>query len=204
MTAQELFGRQALRPELASEDLLTRLMFVPDHPVAADATIVLGMSLWQNPVAAALGLMRKGCAGTLVFTGGPNPRIGRAEAEVMAEAAIAQGAPRDKILSEPCARHTGENLQYSWDLIQRNLPQVQAVNIVAIAYHIPRALMTARAVLGPKVALGHFGYGSVHFNADTWHRSDRGRRDVLTEAAKLARYFPDAIPFALRGPLHEG
>ena len=81
------------------QELVTRLLFLPDNPVAADATLVLGMSLWQSPLKAAVRLFRGGSAGTLVFSGGYNDRIGRTEAEVMAEAAIAQGVPPDLILS---------------------------------------------------------------------------------------------------------
>ncbi len=185
------------------QELVTRLLFLPDNPVAADATLVLGMSLWQSPLKAAVRLFRGGSAGTLVFSGGYNDRIGRTEAEVMAEAAIAQGVPPDLILSENRARHTGENVQFGWDLIRRTISGALSVNIVAIAYHMPRALMTARAVMGPEVTLGTLGYDSVHFDADTWHLSERGRRDVLNEAAKLALYFPDAIPAALQGRLHD-
>ena len=72
---------------------ITELVFRQGAPLRADYTIVLGMTLWQNPLAAALRLYEAQSAGRLVFTGGYNPRIGRAEGEVMAEAAIAQGIP---------------------------------------------------------------------------------------------------------------
>lgn len=186
------------------QGLVTRLMFLPDNPVRADATLVLGISLWQNPLEAALRLFHGGRAGKLVFSGGHNDRIGRAEAEVMAEAAIARGVPTDMVLSESRARNTRENVEFGWDLIRRNFPGKPSVNIVAITYHIPRALMTARALIGSQATLGHTGYGSIYFNADTWHQSERGQRDVLNEAAKLARYFPDAIPTALWGRIHGG
>jgi len=189
-------------PDKRHRDLVTRLMFLPDNPVRAHATLVLGISLWQNPLEAALRLFHSGRAGKLVFSGGHNERIGRAEAEVMAEAAIARGVPPDMILSESRARHTRENVEFGWDLIRRNFSGMLSVNIVAIAYHIPRALMTARTVIGSEASLGHMGYGSIHFDADTWHRSERGQSDVLNEAAKLARYFPDAIPSALQGRLN--
>ena len=57
-------------PDKHLQELVTRLLFLPDNPVAADATLVLGMSLWQSPLKAAVRLFRGGSAGTLVFSGG--------------------------------------------------------------------------------------------------------------------------------------
>jgi uncharacterized SAM-binding protein YcdF (DUF218 family) len=178
---------------------ITELIFREAPPLRADCTIVLGMTLWQNPLEAALELHREQTAGVLVFTGGHNPRIGRPEGEVMAEAALARGIPAEMVLSEPRARHTGENFAFSWALIAA-LPQtVRSVNVVGISYHVARALLTARTVIPNSVALGYKSYPSIHFGADDWHLTARGRRDVLGEVAKLERYFPDALPPELRG-----
>jgi uncharacterized SAM-binding protein YcdF (DUF218 family) len=184
-------------------EMIRELLFRQGTPVGADYTIVLGMTLWQNPLDAALRLVADGCAGRLVFTGGPNPQIGRPEGEVMAEAAIARGVPPDMVFCENRARHTGENLAFSWALM-RALPEpARAVNLVGISYHMARALLTARTVIPADVALGYQGYASVHFGPENWHLSERGRRDVLGEVAKLGRYFPDAVPKELRGLQNE-
>jgi uncharacterized SAM-binding protein YcdF (DUF218 family) len=178
---------------------ITELVFRQGAPLRADYTIVLGMTLWQNPLAAALRLYEAQSAGRLLFTGGYNPRIGRAEGEVMAEAAIAQGVPPEMALCEPRARHTGENLALSWAIIAALPAEVRAVNLVGISYHGARALFTARSVIPDSVALGYQSYPSIHFGPDDWHLTARGRRDVLGEVAKLGRYFPDALPPELRG-----
>jgi uncharacterized SAM-binding protein YcdF (DUF218 family) len=179
--------------------MITQLVFRQEAPLRADCTIVLGMTLWQNPLEAALQLYREQAAGRLVFTGGYNPRIGRSEGEVMAEAAIARGIPPDMVLSEPRARHTGENFAFSWAIIAALPETVRSVNVVGISYHVARALITARTVIPNSVALGYRSYPSIHFGADDWHLTARGRRDVLGEVAKLSRYFPEAIPPELRG-----
>lgn len=179
-------------------EMITALLFKGGHPLRADATIVLGMTLWQNPLDAALRLAAKGLAGRLVFTGGHNPQIGRPEGEVMAEAAIARGIAPERVLCEDRARHTGENLAFSWALLRAQPEPVRAVNIVGISYHMARALLTARTVIPADVALGYQGYASVHFGPGDWHINERGRRDVLGEVAKLGRYFPEAVPSELR------
>ncbi|WP_417307976.1 YdcF family protein [Devosia sp.] len=178
--------------------LITELVFPPAAPARADYTIVLGMTLWKNPLAAALQLHDQQIAGKLIFTGGYNARIGRPEAMAMAEAALAHGVPPDRVLCEPRARHTGENIAFSWAMVAALPYRVEAVNVVGISYHVTRALITARTVVPDTVALGHQGYPSQYFGPDDWHLTARGRRDVLGEVAKLGRYFPHALPPELR------
>ena len=174
-------------------EAITRLIFVPDRPVKADFTIVLGMSLWQRPVACACGLYRQGLTGKLIFTGGHNDRLQGTEGEAMLAGALAAGiAPADAIC-ENRATHTRENMELSWRLMQAAQADVRAVNLIAIHHHLPRALLSARAVLPGHVRLGHVSYPSIHFDSGNWHDSARGRKDVLAEFEKLKNYFPDAI-----------
>jgi uncharacterized SAM-binding protein YcdF (DUF218 family) len=178
---------------------ITELMFVRDNPVRADYTIVLGISLWRSPLEAALRLFREGNAGTLVFTGGHNSKIGGSEAEFMLEEALARGVPPNMALCENRARHTRENLEFSWNMIAAKQANVHAVNIIGIHHHMPRVLLTARSVLPGMVLVGHVGYASIHFSPADWHASARGQRDVLNELTKLHSYYPEAVPCRLLG-----
>lgn len=182
-------------------EAITELIFVQDNPVQADFTIVLGMSLWRNPLEAAIRLFHAGKAGRLVFTGGYNGQIGRPEADAMAEEAVARGIPAQMVMCENRARNTRENVELSWNMIKAQQTPVSAVNIIAIHYHAPRAVRTARAALPDTVRLGHASYPSAYFSPVDWHACERGRQDVFSELAKLHAYHPEAVPAGLRGLL---
>jgi uncharacterized SAM-binding protein YcdF (DUF218 family) len=171
-------------------------LFIRERPLRADATIVLGMTLWHRPVERAAALHRDGRSGLLVFTGGWNAAAGVVEAQAMAHAALDRGIPPAEILVEPEATNTDRNFRHVAALLRTAgmlTPGVR-LNVVAIAYHLRRAMLTARAVFPPDATLGTVAYPSVHFGAGDWHRSAHGRRVVLGEIERIGRYFgPEAI-----------
>lgn len=171
-------------------------LFAPQCVIPADATIVLGMTLWRRPVARAVDLYRCGVAGRLVFTGGWNRTAATVEAVAMADAARSMGVPETDILVESCAANTAENFSLVRELLSAIgliTPGVR-LNVVAVSYHLRRALLTARALLPPDVVLGAASYPSVHFGVEDWHRSARGRAVVLAEIDRIERYFgPQAL-----------
>jgi len=121
-----------------------------------DVIIILGGNDLRTPRHAAK-LFLRGCAPLVVTTGGIahqgdllETRWSRAEAVEYAEAAIAEGVPRDRIMLEPNSTNTGENLRFARDLLEaRGLP----FNRLLIVTKPPmerRAKATAEIVFGDR------------------------------------------------------
>lgn len=175
-------------------DALTHYIFVPDRILKADTTIVLGMSLWQRPLERALDLHRQGLSGRLILCGGHNPKIRAAEALEMYKAAKSFGIPDSDMLVDPDSRNTAENFYNAAALMKASGIDAtrSGVNVVAIHFHIRRALLTAQQTLGNDVQLGIATYPSIHYTHLNWHKTVAGRRNVFDEIEKIARYFPGA------------
>lgn len=167
-------------------------MFLPDEPVDADLTIVLGMSLVHRPVARAIQLHAEQRAGMLIFSGGYNVKIGACEADQMLELWSAKGQPTEHVLLERTASNTMENMRaVKRVLMQANLLRSDMrVNLVTIAYHMRRALETFREVFGTEICVGTANYPSEYCPPDGWAQNDRGRALVLGEFEKIRRYLP--------------
>jgi len=172
-------------------------MFPEDQEISADFTIVLGMTLWRRPLTRAFELYRRGLSGRLIFSGGYNPKISGREACKMIGEAKAIGLDSDSIFCECDSSHTRENFENSLCIINNVILDTNiklSVNIVAIAYHIRRAMMTARSVFPEGTRFGTASYPSIHYANALWHESERGRVDVSSELAKIDRYFPGNLP----------
>jgi uncharacterized SAM-binding protein YcdF (DUF218 family) len=170
-------------------------LFVEDREIEADFTIVLGITLWHRPLARALKLYKSGVSGTLILSGGHNAKLSTSEASEMYARAILWGVDDKKILCDRLSTNTHENFLNSFNLISgatgsRHL----AINIVAINYHMRRALLTARKVLPEGTLIGTASYPSVFFSDKNWHQCERGRKDVSCELEKIRRYFPAQFP----------
>jgi uncharacterized SAM-binding protein YcdF (DUF218 family) len=181
--------------QTAQIDALTHFIFVPDNALKADATIVLGMSLWHRPLARAVDLYRQGLSGQLVLCGGYNQKIGAVEALEMYRKAKSIGIPDSDILVDSDSRNTAENFSNAVSLIKANGIEAtrSVVNIVAIHFHIRRALLTAQNIFDHGVQFGTVTYPSVYYTSKTWHETEAGRRNVLDEIEKIARYFPGTM-----------
>ncbi|HVK78540.1 MAG TPA: YdcF family protein [Kofleriaceae bacterium] len=171
-------------------DLITRALEAPlvvadpldDAPAAA--IVVLGAPLARDGglsavvaerVAGGVALWQRGLAPRLIVTGGPTGAR-RAEAEVMAEAALAAGVPLDAIVVEPRARSTAENARE----VARLVGPGAAVWLVTQPFHGRRARWCfRRAGLTPRV---------WHLADSLQYRDrDRARRWLVREYAAWAR-----------------
>lgn len=110
-----------------------------------DAILVLGYKAdadgnptpeQQARVTEAVHEYERGVAPRLLFTGGPahNPFV---EADVMAQAAAAQGIPPSAIVVETRARDTIQNACYSERIMQAH--GWHSAEIISSAFHLPRA-----------------------------------------------------------------
>lgn len=170
-------------------------MFIEDCEVAADFTIVLGITLWHRPLMRALELYERGLSGTLILSGGHNAKLSASEASQMYNHAVSMGVDRAKMLCEVNSTNTRENFENSFRLISKATAGKRlAINVVAINYHMRRALLTAQNVLPKNTRIGAASYPSIYFSRNDWSQSERGIRDVMCELEKIGRYFPAEFP----------
>jgi uncharacterized SAM-binding protein YcdF (DUF218 family) len=94
------------------------------------------------------GLHARGMAPLVVMTGATSPtsaaRMPRGEAVHYREHALELGVPSSAVLTETEARHTGENITKSRDLLEANGIEVTSVLLVSKPYEERRAYATLR------------------------------------------------------------
>lgn len=170
---------------------ITEYMFVPDNPIKADATIVLGQTLWQRPFQKALELYRAGLSGKLVFTGGYNAKVGSYEALEMKKAWTQLGFPPEDVLLDAEATNTMENMVNARALMHEAglLHNPLKINLVSISYHMRRALETLRCVFdNTPMELGIANYTSKLCVMETWFLNPQGSKLILEELEKIKKY----------------
>lgn len=177
--------------EASSIATLTDYMFLKDNVLDADVTIVLGQTRWERPLERALELYSQGLAGTVVLTGGFNPRLGTTEAQKMQEAWLSMGHGKESLIIESRASNTMENMVYSHKLLKDNgvLRNCKKVNVVSINYHMRRSVETFRHVFSDiEIELGVVNYPSIYCSPESWHLNPRGRELIITEYDKIQSY----------------
>ncbi|THA55757.1 YdcF family protein [Streptomyces sp. A1136] len=118
-------------------------------------SVAMGLGSHDLGVAdVAVDMYRRGLVPLIVFTGATSrttrERMPRGEAEHYRERALELGMPADAVLVEPNARNTGENIQFSRDLLVERGVDVSSVLLVSKPYEERRAYATARK-LWPEV-----------------------------------------------------
>jgi len=115
-------GLTGIRERLAEE--LARVLWNYHRVVGELAPVdaIIGLGSYDLRVARwCAGLLRRGLAPVLVFTGAhgnwTHGRWPKSEAEVFADEAVASGAPRERLLLEPRATNIGENLRFTKALL---------------------------------------------------------------------------------------
>lgn len=95
-----------------------------------------------------VNLYRRGMFPLIVFTGATSrttrDRMPRGEAEHYRERALELGVPGSAILVEPEARNTGENINFTRELLAERGVDVASVLLVSKPYEERRAFATAR------------------------------------------------------------
>ncbi|NIH88263.1 YdcF family protein [Amycolatopsis granulosa] len=132
---------------LEDAEILWRFHRLDDELRPVDVAIGLGSHDGTVPVYAA-ELYHRGLFPWLVFTGANAPttveRFPRGEAIHYREIALEHGVPESAILVEPKARHTGENIDLTRELLAAHGIQVQSALIVCRPYQQRRAYATAK------------------------------------------------------------
>ncbi|GAA1994280.1 YdcF family protein [Kitasatospora viridis] len=116
---------------------------------SCDAAIGLGSHDLGVPAFAAQ-LFHEGFFPTVVFSGGPNPthpdRFPRGEAAHFTEHAVALGVPGEAVLQEPKARNTGQNIEFSREVLATAGVEVKTVMLISMPFMERRAYATCRQV----------------------------------------------------------
>ncbi|HSI20857.1 MAG TPA: YdcF family protein [Verrucomicrobiae bacterium] len=126
--------------------LLLSYLSPAEDPLPADAVIAFGN--YHAPVAQkAAQLVLDGLAPLLVCTGGKSTLTEHlvpapSEAEWFADIAMKLGVPKEKILMEPHASNTGENVQNALHLLQEKGIQPKTLLFVSIPFHLRRVQLT--------------------------------------------------------------
>jgi hypothetical protein len=179
--------------ELSKSDLqqITDYMFLPDRPIIADATIVLGQTLWHRPFQKSIDIYRAGIAGKVIFTGGFNSTLGCAEALRMKRTWTKLDYCLNDVLVDRHASNTLENMQNSKTLMERTnlLKRGMTINVIAISYHMRRAIETLRQVFSDELPqIGIINYTSRYCPPDSWFHDPRGRSLIIGELIKIEKY----------------
>ena len=146
-----------------------------DKDVGRDYLIVLGAAVYGDQPS--LTLVRR-LEGTLdylnehpdtvaIVSGGMGKGENVTEAQAMHDWLIAHGVPEERVIMEPKATSTLENLKFSFDIIRARGDEPQGnVAIVSSAYHLYRAKLMAKSLGVPDAAgvAAPWGYFFVMLN----------------------------------------
>lgn len=179
-----------LNEQLVTE--FTRYMFVNDRHLQADATIVLGNTLWHRPLLRAIELYQIDPSGAYIFCGGFNPKLGFSEAIAMQQEWLNRHFPSDRVLIDDQSTNTFENMVNAKNTLDKNqlLRPDMAINLISINYHMRRSLETCRHVFGKQIRLGSINYPSRYCDSAGWHENKIGKQLIVSEAIKIKKYLP--------------
>lgn len=175
-------------------------LFLEESAGSFDVAVCMGCTCYHKSVTTGVKLYRSGRCRKLLFTGGPNPRIGGNEGALMAQLALEEGIPATDILVDHCATNTFENCLHARRIIQQKIKPVSVVRkykkdvpllaFVSIHYHSRRVCETYRMISGSSTLPASIPYSSDFYTAENWYQSERGRRDVIGELKRMIAYFP--------------
>ncbi|WP_405703344.1 YdcF family protein [Streptomyces sp. NBC_00069] len=119
------------------------------HHAVRPCSVAVGLGSHDLGVAdATVALYKQGMAPLIVFTGATSrttlSRMPHGEAVHYRERALELGVPSVDIMVEPRARNTGENIQFTRDLLAEASIEVSSVLLVSKPYEERRAYATAR------------------------------------------------------------
>ncbi len=134
--------------ELTTDELVEQLWaYMLMHHQLRPCELILALGSNDLRVAEhAADLYLQGLAPKLMFSGNvgilTRGRFVKSEAETFADAAIAKGVPRDAILLEPQSTNTGENIQFSREVLAQHGMDPQTFILVQKPYMERRAYAT--------------------------------------------------------------
>ncbi|MFF0573235.1 YdcF family protein [Streptosporangium saharense] len=142
-------------PKSVLDDLETLWDYHNMHHEIRKSDVGVGLGSHDIGVAVfAAKLFKQGIFPCVVFTGANAPttveRFPRGEAVHYREEALRLGVPADRILIEPKATNTGQNITFTRDLLENHGMYVTSVTLISRPYQQRRAYATCRK-LWPEV-----------------------------------------------------
>jgi uncharacterized SAM-binding protein YcdF (DUF218 family) len=176
-------------------DCISELVFVETSVEEADVILVPGDSHPQLMEKAA-ELYHNKFARYILPSGGLNPKLVgyETEWEYLRAIGIELGVPDHAILKEDKARHTFENAELTWNVLQTLNKPIRKVILVCKAYHSRRALLTYQSIFPTDV---EFYVSPVidkrGITRDNWFLDSEKISLVMGEVVKIGKYFEDKI-----------
>jgi uncharacterized SAM-binding protein YcdF (DUF218 family) len=126
-------------------------MLVGHQPKKCDVILVL-CSIDERVAEYAAELFMKGYGSYLIFSGGVAHQEDLlaaswegSEADHFADIAISKGVPKEKVIIENKAQNTGENIKFSYDLLNRRHIKMDSILLVQKPYMERRTYATFKA-----------------------------------------------------------
>ncbi len=187
-----------LREEMLDRETVDRLLFkgLSYSGEKGDLIMVLGSRKaceYRVPLAAKLFGYNK--ADMLLFCGGKAQQTKYGfmpEFESMLAAAKELGIPSDRILIEETSLATVQNFSCSSNIIKKNLPECRKIILVTTAYHMRRALQTAKKLL-PRYEFIPCPANDGSTRRDNWFMTEKGRKTALDECMKFGYYINNGL-----------
>ena len=182
-----------LLKQMPTDDDIQRLLYsgLDYNGESADLIMVLGSrKACDYRVPEAVRLFGEGKAPLMLLSGGQVQESSFGEMpewESMEKAALDAGVPKERILTEKSSMNTAENFMCSDKLLRESFPEGSKIILVTTAYHMRRALMMGRRLL-PRYTFIPCPVQKGSATKENWHKSEKGRRTVLDEWAKLGYY----------------
>ncbi|MEV3921349.1 YdcF family protein [Actinomadura coerulea] len=136
-------------PDVHRADVETLWDYHDEHHTIRPTDVGIGLGSHDLGVATfAAELYREGMFPRIVFTGGNAPttmeRFPRGEAVHYRDHAIALGVPNEAILVEPAAANTGQNIEFTRELLADRGIGVRSAMLISRPYQQRRAYSTAK------------------------------------------------------------
>ncbi len=176
-----------MESRLKTINAITKFIFIEDKPSKADLIIVPGSS-HAGLAKKASELYLNGFARKVLFTGGYNPKIRKAESFFGKGTAIKSGLPAKDIFCEDKSTNTRENALATLALLKHLNLKYKKIILVSKPYHARRLLMTFRSVF-PKVNFFIVtAKDDRNINKDNWWKNKEKADKVEEEIGKISIY----------------
>ena len=177
-------------------DCITNFIFVENEPTKVDVILVAGGGRPQL-IEKAIELHKQGYASHILISGGANPELKdwKTDFEYLKNIAFSSGVSEDAILKEDKAKHTFDNANLSWDVLQSSNLKTNKVILVCKAHHSRRALLTYQTVFPIStefIVCPIIDERDVR--KDNWFLDQAKINLVMKEVEKIGQYFGKHIP----------
>ncbi len=175
---------------------ITNFIFVEHKPSKADVILIPGGSRPQL-IEKAVELYKEGYASHILPSGGANPKLTeyKTEWEYLQNIALSLGVPENTILKEDQAKHTFDNANLSWQVLQNSNLKTNKVIFVCKTHHARRALLTYQTAFPTNIEFVVCPIVDERdVRKDNWFLDQDKIDIIMKEVEKIGQYFGKHIP----------